>query len=90
MILLPHGGCALIPATLSTMAFSTTLSHDGCDYATLHGKVVDILTNTDGFYPFIEIEFSSFRIPTFYEEYDQCQTLYGDVCQSFSSNDVMR
>ena len=58
MCLLPHGGYALIPATLSTMACLTTLSHDGCDYATLHGKVVDILTHTDGFYSFIEIGFS--------------------------------
>ena len=89
MCLLPHGGYALIPATLSTIAFLTTLFHDGYDYAKLHGKVVDILINTDGFYPFIEIGFSSFRIPTFYEEHDQWQTRYGDVCQSFSSIDAV-
>lgn len=97
MILLPHGGYPLIAATLSTMAFLTTLSHDGCDFARLTGSALDFLPNmytyTDGNgnqltyqYPFVELGFYKYRVPVFYEQYQEWQVRYSDECQMYPNS----
>ncbi len=83
MILLPHGGYPLIACTLSTMAWMTTVSHDGCDFSRLTGPAVSVLTSEDANYPFIELGFTSYRVPVFYEEYNEWQIRYSDECRLY-------
>ena len=82
MILLPHGGYPLIACTLSTMAWMTTMSHDGCDFARLTGPATTTLTAPNE-YPFVELGFSSYRVPVFYEEYNEWQIRYSDACRPY-------
>jgi len=82
MILLPHGGYPLIAATLSTMAWMTTVSHDGCDFARLTGPATKTLTFPND-YPFVELGFSSYRVPVFYEEYNEWLIRYSDACHPY-------
>ena len=77
MIILPHGGWALIPATLATMAWMTALSLDGCDYARLTGLAVKTLTQSS-IYPYVEIGFTTYRIPNFYSEYQTWSIRFND------------
>jgi len=82
MILLPHGGYPLVVATLASMAWMTTISHDGCDFVRITGPAVEKLTNSDT-YPFAELGFRSFRIPTFYPDFNEWQIRYSDSCLSY-------
>lgn len=77
MIILPHGGWALIPATLATMAWMTALSLDGCDYARLTGPAVKTLTQSS-IYPYVEIGFTTYRIPNFYSNYQTWSIRFND------------
>lgn len=77
MIILPHGGWALIPATLATMAWMTALSLDGCDYARLTGPAVTTLTKSS-IYPYVEIGFNTYRIPSFYSNYQSWEVRFND------------
>lgn len=85
-ILLPHGGYPLIAATLSTMAWITALSHDGCDFVRLTGPSAYTLTAPEE-YPFIELGFRSYRVPVLYEDYNEWQIRYSDACRPY---DVIR
>eukprot|EP00551_Chaetoceros_affinis_P007943 CAMPEP_0203678946 /NCGR_PEP_ID=MMETSP0090-20130426/33746_1 /ASSEMBLY_ACC=CAM_ASM_001088 /TAXON_ID=426623 /ORGANISM="Chaetoceros affinis, Strain CCMP159" /LENGTH=137 /DNA_ID=CAMNT_0050546395 /DNA_START=34 /DNA_END=444 /DNA_ORIENTATION=+ len=83
MIILPHGGYALIPATLATMAWMTSLSLDGCDYARLTGPAVESLTNSN-IYPYVEIGFHSYRIPSFYSDFELWKLRFSDPCVAYN------
>ena len=84
MILCPHGGFSLLVATLSSMAYLTTVSHDGCDFARITGPPTIALTAPYE-YPFVELGFNSFRTPVFYEELNEWQIRYSDKCRSYDS-----
>eukprot|EP00555_Chaetoceros_dichaeta_P000794 CAMPEP_0198277414 /NCGR_PEP_ID=MMETSP1447-20131203/65836_1 /TAXON_ID=420782 /ORGANISM="Chaetoceros dichaeta, Strain CCMP1751" /LENGTH=252 /DNA_ID=CAMNT_0043972433 /DNA_START=58 /DNA_END=816 /DNA_ORIENTATION=+ len=80
--LLPHGGYPLLPATLSSMAWITSLSQDGCDYAKLSGNAAFRLTNTESI-PWVAVGFNSYRIPEYYA--DKWQFQYSDDCISIDN-----
>lgn len=77
MIILPHGIYALLPATLATMAWMTALSLDGCDFARLTGPAVTKLTQSS-IYPYIEIGFRTYRIPSFYANFQTWEIRFND------------
>lgn len=88
MIVLPHGGFPLIPATIAAMAWMTSLSLDGCDYVRLTGPAVTTLTRSK-IYPYVEIGFHSYRVPSFYSEFGSWQVRFTDPCIPFSDLDVL-
>lgn len=93
MILLPHGGYPLLVATLATMAWMTALSYDGCDFVRITGPAVSKLspsstTQQDFEYPFAELGFHSYRLPSFYPNYEQWHVKYSETCLNYPS-DVM-
>ena len=83
-LLLPHGGYPLLPATLSMMAWITSLSQDGCDFSRLTGPAVILLTGTD-YYPYVELGFQWYRVPAFYRDYDEWIVRYGDERLAYHS-----
>lgn len=82
MIILPHGGFPLIPATLATMAWMTSLTLDGCDYVRLTGPAVEILTQSK-IYPYVDIGFHSYRVPSFYDTYESWEMRLSDPCLAY-------
>ena len=86
MMLLPHGGYPLFPAALSAMAWIASLSQDGCDYARISGPEVTTLTNSDE-YPFAEVGFDSYRVPTYYPEHGVWRVLYTAGCLPYDYGD---
>ncbi len=82
MIILPHGGYTLIPATIATMAWMTSLSLDGCDYARLTGRSVEKITHSN-IYPYIEIGYHSYRVPSFYTAFESWEVRFTDPCIPF-------
>mmetsp|Transcript_186 Transcript_186/g.282 ORF Transcript_186/g.282 Transcript_186/m.282 type:complete len:232 (-) Transcript_186:764-1459(-) len=95
MILLPHGGYPLIPATLSAMAWISYLSQDGCDYARLEGPSTAKLGNQEGDYdaqniPFAEIGFSHYRVPIYDPSTNTLDTLYSGACVDYDFIDDWR
>jgi hypothetical protein len=61
--LLPHGGYTLIPAVLSTVAWLSALSQDGCDYARLTGYIVAEATMSSAV-EYLEVGMNAYRAPT--------------------------
>ena len=82
MIILPHGGWPLIPATLATMAWMTSLTLDGCDYVRLTGPAVETLTQSN-IYPYVDIGFHSYRVPSFYSAYESWEMRLSDPCLAY-------
>jgi len=77
------GGFPLIPATLATMAWMTSLSLDGCDFSRLTGPAVTTLTEST-IYPFVEVGFNSYRVPSFYASIESWESRYSDPCVPYS------
>lgn len=80
--LLPHGGYALLPATLSTMAWITSLAQDGCDYSHLTGPSVAALTGSDNV-PYLEVGFNAYREPDYNIETGKWVVEYSGKCLEY-------
>eukprot|EP00956_Cyclotella_meneghiniana_P021314 scaffold38698_cov73-Cyclotella_meneghiniana.AAC.1 len=63
--LMPHGGSLLFPAILTTMAWLSSISTNGCDYSRFTGPGVEILTGSS-LVPFIYLGMDAYVIPEFY------------------------
>lgn len=57
----------LLPAVLSTLALSSVLVDDGCDYARLTGPSVEVLTGSPSV-PFVECGMMAYRVPGYYPD----------------------
>jgi hypothetical protein len=88
MIILPHGAFPLLPATLAAMAWMTALSLDGCDYVRLTGPAVETLTQSN-VYPYVEIGYNSYRVPSFYTDYERWEMRFSDGCIPYNSNNYL-
>ena len=72
---------------LLTMAWMTSLSLDGCDYVRLTGPAVETLTKSK-IYPYAEIGFHSYRVPTFFSEYQSWEIRFSDPCVRYDLFDM--
>jgi hypothetical protein len=63
--LLPHGGYALIPTVLTTLAWVASIFQDGCDYALVTGPIVQIISDHGDEVPWVEVGYSGYRTPTY-------------------------
>jgi len=78
--LLPHGGYTLIPAVLSTVAWLSSLSQDGCDYARLTGFIVAEATQSTAV-EFLEVGLTAYREPVL--EGDEWHIQYTGTCLAY-------
>jgi hypothetical protein len=60
--LLPHGSYALSIATLATLAWCSSVFQDGCDFAIIHGDMVQQIASSPDV-PFLEFGIGAYREP---------------------------
>ncbi len=59
------------------------MSFDGCDFSRLTGPAVSMFSPAGTEYPFIEVGFTSYRVPSFYEGYNEWQIRFIDQCRLY-------
>lgn len=79
---LPHGFYSLLPTSLACMAFWVTLVQDGCDYARLEGRNVELITGSDVL-PYLEVGFSQYRAPLFFPTSGEWTMVYTEECLDY-------
>lgn len=86
--LLPHGGYALIPTVLTTMAWVASIFQDGCDYAIIEGPIVQTITDDDDSVPWVEVGFAAFREPEYHADTDRWEVTYTGACTDYDLDRV--
>lgn len=81
--LLPHGGYALLPTVLTTMAWVASIFQDSCDYAIIEGPIVQTITDDDDSVPWVEVGFAAFRVPEYIAENDKWEVTYTGACTDY-------
>ena len=81
--LLPHGGYALLPTVLTTMAWVASIFQDSCDYAIIEGPIVQTITDDDDSVPWVEVGFAAFRVPEYVAETDKWEVTYTGACTDY-------
>ena len=64
--LLPQGPYALLPTTLCTLAWISSLVPEGCDFARLEGPAVDVMAGS-ATVPYAEVGRSGYRVPDLFD-----------------------
>jgi hypothetical protein len=99
-LVLPHGGYALLVATICTLAWSAALFQDGCDFARVQGPVVEGLLKASSskesdsttattpliIPPWLEFGIGAYRSPIFVESTQQWETSFDEPCQLYPSD----
>ncbi|CAB9516005.1 expressed unknown protein [Seminavis robusta] len=86
--LLPHGGYALIPTVLTSMAWFASIFQDGCDYAIIEGPVVQAITDDDDTVPWVEAGYAGFRTPLYNSLEDAWDITYTGQCLDYNMDKV--
>jgi len=80
--ILPHGSYTIIPMIFAGVAYILSLSKGGCNYSRVKGPITAILSHNNTV-PFVELGFSSYKLPVFDEEHNRWYMRDSDDCSPY-------